>query len=417
MNRIVILGSLLLFFHGLNVISQVNFQPALILTKTNDSIQGYIDYRNWDKNPLFISFKKSDTNDISVLSPKDILAFKVGGDFYISATVKTEGSSVIVGDLDNKPNLKITEAVVFLLNIYDGPKSLFLYKRSDNIVNYYIKSDTAYNLLIYKKYMKVKEGINVITENKTFIGQLKIYLEDCQSIQSKLDKISYSQNDLIKIFNYYTKCTQPGMVREQKTNKIKAEFGLFTGLTLSTLKFKSIVIDYYIADYKPSMNFTGGVFCNLVLPRNLSKFSISNELQYTQYAFNTINEDYSNNLDYTNTTIDLQFAVIKLNTLLLYKYPIKKLYVCINAGIINGYNIAQKNQKKTERVFYNVHETKIDKALSDIRKHEQGYMFGMGAVYKKFSFETRFEKTNGMSPFSATKSSITRYNFLLGYQF
>jgi len=38
--------------------AQSNYKPGYVVTLPDDTIHGFIDYKEWDKNPEKISFKK-----------------------------------------------------------------------------------------------------------------------------------------------------------------------------------------------------------------------------------------------------------------------------------------------------------------------------------------------------------------------
>ena len=59
---------------------QQNFQPAKITTLTGDTLRGFIDYRGWNKNPLFITFKAGEQATPKILRPLDIKEFQVSGE-------------------------------------------------------------------------------------------------------------------------------------------------------------------------------------------------------------------------------------------------------------------------------------------------------------------------------------------------
>ncbi|MDP4276794.1 MAG: hypothetical protein Q8914_04080 [Bacteroidota bacterium] len=55
--------------------------------------------------------------------------------------------------------------------------------------------------------------------------------------------------------------------------------------------------------------------------------------------------------------------------------------------------------------------------LDNIRKYEQGAIFGTGMSYHHYSFEFRYELGNGISSYSALGSFAHRFQFLLAYTF
>lgn len=53
--------SLLILLLASLVVSQItlaqkNLQPGAVITSRGDTLKGFIDYRNWEKNPIAIDF-------------------------------------------------------------------------------------------------------------------------------------------------------------------------------------------------------------------------------------------------------------------------------------------------------------------------------------------------------------------------
>ncbi|MCS4434139.1 hypothetical protein [Aquiflexum gelatinilyticum] len=182
--KIILLFSLLFILKN-PVFAQSNFLSAKIVNAIGDTIQGEIDYRNWDKNPNKITFKSLDQKEILEFTPKDIQSFLVSDEVYLSARVETE--RIGNNQFDQSPTIETTLETVFLQTIIAGEKSLFLYKNEASRENFYIKDNGEYYLLKYKKYNKV-QTVNGATrsytaENKFFLGQLGAYLNGCPDIQ------------------------------------------------------------------------------------------------------------------------------------------------------------------------------------------------------------------------------------------
>jgi hypothetical protein len=79
--------------------------------------------------------------------------------------------------------------------------------------------------------------------------------------------------------------------------------------------------------------------------------------------------------------------------------------------------VSGTNHKRIEDVVTGVSNVSEGEALDKIRKHEEGFILGSGIRFKKCSFESRFEKTNGLSEYSGLRSGMNRLYFLLGYRF
>lgn len=396
---------------------QENYLPGYLILK-GDTLHGFIDYRNWEGNPEKISFKKAINDNTLIYTPMDIQSFGVADELYESAIIKTEISPINVGDIsdENNADLNIETVPAFLQTIIKGKKSLYFYRNKIGKDQFYIRQDSEYNLLVYKKYFKIQDGEKGIAANNKFLRQLSLYLKECPSIQSKLENTVYTKKSLENLFLYYSDCTQSDFEFQKKREKTFMEFGLLTGISLASIKFNAIP---YLekADYQSSANFSAGLFLEVVPPRNQRKWALCNELIFSSCKIKGLYNDYTNENNYTiyHTTIGLSY--LKMNNMLRYKYPVGSFFVYLNAGISNGYAVSETNTLKTEHKIYSSERVDEGIALNDTRKYEQGYILGLGTKIKRYSFEIRNEKGNGISVSSILKSTTNRYYFLLGYKF
>ena len=393
---------------------QENYLPGYLLSPNGDTLAGFIDYRNWDKNPEKIFFKEDLSDNKSDYSPNDVRGFKVLDELYESAAVQINIS--LSGDPGAE--LRFANDTVFLQAIMLGEKSLYFFRSKIGKDQYYIKKDTIYEFLVYKRYLKTIDGKTSYVKNNKFLGQLSDYLKDCPTIQSKIENLKYSQKSLENLFQYYYNCTSSEISFHRKVKKTTLEFGVLAGLSLTSLKFSSSGFSYLVnTNYDNSANFSAGLFLDVVLPRNQGKWSFYNELLYTSYEVNGSYNDFEHENKYLISTTTIGYSYLKLNTMIRFKYPIGKMHIYLNAGISNGFAISETNYLLKEKKFWDIETTEEDKAISDTRKYEQGYIVGLGTKFKKYAFEIRFENGNGMSKHSSLKSSTLRYYFLLAYRF
>lgn len=403
--------------------SQKNYLPGYIITLKGDTLQGFIDYRDWRINPEIIYFKEKTNSQENSYTPVTINEFKVFGQIYVSAIVNSEISSPHAGNLEFAPTLHLKIDTTFLQTVFKANKSLFYFRNNYGNENFYIRQNTQYELLVYKKYLKKREGKNVITENNKYLGQLTIYLSDCVSIQSKIRITKYDEKSLKKLFQYYHECTQSEILYQKDENKIVTDIGILAGVSISFLDFKcdEYIFDAYEylvnANYSQSNNFTAGMFFDVILHGNQGKWSIYNELLYTTYGFHYRYDDFEDENRYTITTTEIGYSYIKINNFMRFKYPIGSFYLFLNAGISNGFAIKVINYKHEEIKFYTTEKIVEGNAIDDTRNHEQGYIFGSGIKYKNYSLEMRYEKGNGMSTLQTLNSSTRRYYLLFGYSF
>ena len=236
--------------------SQENYIAGYVIKNSTDTLFGFVDNRNWEHNPNQIKFKTNIKNTPITFNPTEITEFGFDGEIYESGIINTEITSLQTDKLKTDPKLNIKVYTAFLQTLYRGEKSLYYYKNSEGRENFYIKDDTGFDLLIYKKYLKAQDEKYVVSHNKKYYGQLNIYLKDCATISSKLDKTLYAQNSLMDLFKYYYDCSSSDFSFKKEKEKIQIEIGVLAGASLTTLKFRSATFDYLVGTrYNHSINF------------------------------------------------------------------------------------------------------------------------------------------------------------------
>ncbi|MDP1623800.1 MAG: hypothetical protein Q8M08_15850 [Bacteroidales bacterium] len=413
--------SILFYFISQTSFGQENYLPGYMVTLHGDTLHGYVDYRNWERNPNKVSFKQKDGEVILSFTPLDIRGFGISDEIYESAVIQTEISPVNTRELKYDKELDLRTDTGFLQTVVKGVKSLYFYKNKLGMEQFYIGKDSGYELLVYKKYLKNEDGRSVIVENKKYIGQLTIYLGECATLREKLTNADYQKNSLENIFLAYYKCTQAEIRFHKKTEKVINSFGVIAGASLSSLTFRSseeeAFADLINSNYKMSVNFTVGLFYDLGLARNNRKWSICNEIIFTTFKVDGRYDDYFSEEKYSVTYTTLGYSYLKLNNMIRFKYPVGKFFIYLNAGISNGYAIIEKNYKKKESTLFTQKRVEEGKALNDTRRYELGFNAGLGTKFKRYSFEIRYENANGMSNYMTLKSTTNRLYLLLGFKF
>ncbi|MDP4290447.1 MAG: outer membrane beta-barrel protein [Bacteroidota bacterium] len=403
---------------------QENYLKGYIVEKTGDTIPGFIDYRNWDRNPDKISFKDGLNSAITNYTPSMIKAFGVKDEIYISAEVMVETSSDILKDLENNANLHLKTFTVFLQTMVTGPKSLYYYKNKSGKEQFYIRQDSDFELLLHKRYLNQQDDGEVLTESNKYFGQLALYLSDCPQIQTLLKTVEYSKPKLEKLFQEYYGAKHSRMTFQKKTEKSLFEFGITGGVASTNLKLKPVTDLYYYlknVKYSPSTNLIPGLFLNIVLPRNQGKFCIYNEINYS--SFHTSGQYYEsspNNPDLNNRLVTTQFdyTYLKMSNMIRYQYALEHMKIFVNGGISNGCVLSNKIYRKDVIKFYESLTTKEYHSLPDInRTYVQGLVVGIGTTFKRYSLEFRYDVTNGMSDTNSLSSYVKSCIFFIGLRF
>ena len=398
--------------------SQSNYQAAKVTTLTGDTIQGFIDYRGWERNPQSIAFKPSEQASAQTFRPLDIKGFKVNNEVYVSGQVSIEDSPQKLEELSISAAPDYHPDTTFLKVLAAGPKSLYLYRKAKSAREYfYIEQKGAFDLLVYKRYKQMGDGAMLVRSNNQYQQQLLQYLAPCAAIEQRLRTARYDASSLQKLFTaYYAACAsqQPAFL---ETHKSPSQAGILIGATSTTLGFSTSTQAYYpVLDSYTFFGPTGGLFYYVSLPGSLGRFSINNDITFSSFkgtgsSTATVSPDNS-----TNTSVSLKFSYLKLNTLIRFTQPVGTGAIFINAGISNGYALQSTNEKTVVTKFYTSSTTKTTDAFTDLRRYEQGFVAGIGASAKRLSAEVRYERSNGFLDYTDLGSSFKRYSLLVGYR-
>jgi hypothetical protein len=406
-------------FNLSNSYSQKNLKPGYVVDIHNDTIKGSIDYRNWDKTPKAIVFKDLSDQKATSYTPNSIQSFSVVAERYVSGVVTTDKSGYSESNLTETEILQYKTETVFLQVLVVGSKSLYYLKDENSKTFFFIWQNGIFEPLEVIKYLQKGDGAYYIQTKEKFKGQLNYYLQDCPSIQERILNVSYTKNDLIKLFNDYYKCTQKEIPYQREFEKIKVEFGITGGLSIT--KIELFGHDYFQplidSDYPLSKNFAFGGSFSIIFPRTLNRWSIRNELLFTTYKVNGFNLDSNDPNIYTKTYTSIGYSYIKLNNLLRFKYPAGKLFLFVNGGMSNGITVSETNWLRAESHVFSVNNILETEAFINSKKWERGYIVGLGTELKKFSFEFRYEKSDGMSTYALLSSPVKRYFLILGFRF
>lgn len=232
-------GILLLSLSG---IAQKKFEKAFLITNANDTIHGYVDYVDQDKNPVDIKFKKNlEDKDVQTYSIQDVKYFEIEGYEYFTRWAcsismdETEFSRLHTGI-----DLKSRMDTVFLRMVTMG-KYVQLYSYRDKLkLRFFIKSkdEPAPKELVYHTYFDNQDATSVKEEN-IFQGQLVQYATENNAATDKLYSLTgrskYIQSDIVKIVETINGGKE---VAFEKADRYKKNRFLFeAGVSRSSFKF------------------------------------------------------------------------------------------------------------------------------------------------------------------------------------
>ena len=415
---------IIITFFSIQLFAQKNYQPATVINNNGDTLKGFINYQNWERNPLSVDFKQGPFSEkLITYTPMDIKSFQVENEIYFSTIVGVDKSPHKTAELTYSSAPLIDDDTVFLSIYIKGKANLYYLVDQSSKQHYFIEKDSSgIHELIYVKYLKQIQLKTNIQKNERYKGQLNYFFSDCPGIKKDIARVDFRAEELIDLFKKYNQCVDPDgesiQVMSKEKTKINLDFGFVAGLSLTNLKFTSNE-SYYDHltddDYTNSVRPVISLSLNMVLPRNRGKWSIYNELGYKSYGFQNTYEISKTENHHIKQTTSLAASYIKLTNLLRYQIPDKEVRTYFQLGISSSFPFAVKNELKTETTFYDNYRVAYRKAIDEFRNFEVGIVGGIGAEYKKFSTEFRYEIGSGMSEILTLKSRSHTFFLLLAY--
>jgi hypothetical protein len=410
---------LCIFLTIFHLTAQTNYREGYILNNVGEKIKGFIDDRSWVVNPRQITFKKTlsqSKNTFYGVHDIQEFGFKTPDKefIFVSRAVQTDISPYKLGELDQTAESLWMQDTVFLTLCVRGQRLslLSLNDEKGKLHFFFEREEGKAEEFVNKMYYTDASKKQVIMHER-FRRQLAKEMFDCNDIlKNDLSEITYKLESLVYVFKKYNKfcnsrkaknpdgsAAAPSFVYEENPNNL--EINALTGLSMARPIFYfngAPTADNFSNSYMPTL----GVSLSLLIPKTEQQLYFYNELMYRSYhsscsATNDVGTEKVYNLDY-----------IRWNPMMRYRYPqngVFKLFA--NAGFGVGKLIAHNTSLKDVRT--GVVKTPWHPSY---RPTEESFLFGMGAIYQKWSVELRYDMA-----FGAVDGNRIRTGFLiLGYQ-
>ncbi|WP_295796696.1 hypothetical protein [Mucilaginibacter sp.] len=187
--------------------AQSNFKPGYLVDLKNDTVKGYIDYREWKQNPRSFNFKTNPNSTVQKLTASNTQAFGIASlEYFERAVVSISAGNVEVGSLAVGVDTARVTDTVFLRTVTTG-KGVSLYYLTDNIkTRFYIKDvkDGRLKELDYFVYLDADDNSSVKTiyaYRTQLLAFAYTYQPDNKSLVQRIQSAGYSETELKAIAN------------------------------------------------------------------------------------------------------------------------------------------------------------------------------------------------------------------------
>jgi len=348
-----------LVFISLNVAAQANYQSGYIVNKNNDTIKGFISYKNLDFTIQTIQFKRTKEDKTATpYTPADIRGFVIAPyDTYISYSGQVSTNKNRFPDIDLNKDTTLTPAMLFLQQVISGPNAT-LYTNTDKLkIRFFLKEKNALPVeLIYYEYGNPTERTY---KNSIFTGQLiEIYSKYNTINEAKvhaLQSTEFTQGSLENALSIIN-----NNITDKKLRAADVRF--FIGASIASV---SSTVTNILGEPNTSKSsnivpkISLGV--DLVSNPNVQKFTIRGELSFSylkpSYTFSYSPNGYN---FFDNNTYRFDQYTVSFTPQFLYNVynsiPFKFFvgigasvdYSFYNNNVVNYYNLTSTQKPITE---------------------------------------------------------------------
>jgi hypothetical protein len=402
-----------------NLEAQTNYLKGTIVNNNNDSIQGFIDFRNWETNPKSITFKKNLEGSKTTYSPTQIKAFMVGGDLYEAHKIKLEEGLEPTADQDGSymsfktPN----DSLIFMRCHVKGYWNLYSHSLSNGKSTLYVnKGKDTLSILAYKKTIAINSDGMRFGMRETYKRQLLKYFYDYQAVSTRIIEAPYSVSKIKGIVADYDAhhADKVPITYMAVRDKKLFQMHVFGGVNTSTLAISSFT-DLTTTPRIPDQTITGqgidiGVSAQWFSMRRINKVSFVADLDFKTML---LSKDFMNNYVSSKTTFNNSY--LRLYTQVRYQlYRTQTMSISVNGGTVLSRSLKMDNNYTT--TYRSSKEVGILFKKGDFKQYNLGFVAGLMGQYKAFALELRGETNGGMSPYVTISSRLNTVSALLYYR-
>ena len=196
---------LCILFCGFTGYAQQQWKSVKIVTNVNDTLQGQLNFEDWDRSPAAIQFKDGQGN-VTTKTAQEIRSFTIQEPLktyeskkltlaYYENGVVAEGKSPIVK----------TDSVTLFIEVLLHSARVTLYEclDEDKEPRYFLRKDDKLHELRNPVYRVAKGETSHIVRNEVYKTQLTLLLSECPTLNT--ENLGYTDKELVDLLIKYHK--------------------------------------------------------------------------------------------------------------------------------------------------------------------------------------------------------------------
>lgn len=273
-----------LLFITFNVFAQKNLQPAYIINNSGDTAYGFINFKEWYRNPVSVSFAETKESTAKKYTISEIQEFGITGKeqyrrFFVTISMDKE----TLAELRGKDTSYRSESI-YLKTLYSSDV-LQLFSYTDDLKSrLYIltKDETTPIELKHSRYFSNADLINDNEYRNILLGVANKYAPGNKALTTKIISLDYLVTDILKVCYAIGGKEQPEVIEKGAQKFSKFRFYAGAGIGISLLKVSDN--DKYAGNIdqgsvSPLFALGGDIFFNPYIGRLFFRTNIS----YTSY--------------------------------------------------------------------------------------------------------------------------------------
>jgi len=389
---------ILFFLYSLSSFAQNTFENGYFINDNDVKVDCLIKNMDWKDNPEEFYYKIDSTTVARLATIAEIKEFGINNiSVYSRQEVLIDKSSSNINKLSTQRKAVFERDTVFLKTLISGKASLFSYQKNNLIRYFYSTNELMLSQLIYKKFLDLLQ--NKVGENTRYQQQLWSSML-CSAITKRTIKnVTYNNNDLIKFFKTYNKCTGAKFDITDKQNKDLFNLSIRPGYSSSSLIIKESDIFFLKTDFSRRGSYRIGLEAEFIMPFNNNKWAVIIEPSYHSYT----SSDYLTKTRIT-ATADLQYVEIPIG--------------------IRNYFFLDENSKLFINSLVSINfdldsSIKFENNVSDSLEIFKDTNIILGAGYKfkdTYSVEFRYQlERDILKRYGTWRSSYSNFAIIFGY--
>ncbi len=286
--------------------AQIRYEEGYYIDNAGKRHAVFIKNVDWKNNPKKFSYKEKMEDKHLVKKIEEVMEFGID-DFskYKRFYVKIDRSSNYLNRLSKHKEMDWDMDTLFLKTLVEGKAELYIYEHKDYVRFYYSKDGGDIQALVYKKYRASGQHLGEVNR---FRLQLWNNVK-CEGMYPRdVEKLRYTQKDLIAYFTKYNACfkiIEDPVNFEQLEKRDALNIYLRPGINFGSIQINTNLASSRMGKIRRSPATRFGIEFEYILPFNKGKWALLVEPTFQSYKTDQMLSGKETVVDYKSIQLPL----------------------------------------------------------------------------------------------------------------